>query len=207
MKKPKMRSTEFMKTVETFVKFAAKSVKDPQTLNDITMYDTCITILIIAATSLRIEEVHSLRLEHFIRIRKNLSINIKNKGSVDSERDIAYNKLLENCYVIIAKNRKLYELKALKTTYVNNRFRHYRPNHIRDGCIVVTSIPQLRRKLIEIASILNMSGAIVDTKGFTAFRKYITTLIVSSGENYLASSMNKHSRFNTTTKYYDERSD
>lgn len=205
MQKPKVRSTEFMQSIEKYVTFAAKAVANQQTLDDITMYDTCLTILIIASTSLRIEEVHSLKLEHFKDIRKYKTIKIRSKGSKidDAQRDVVYNKLLESCYVIIAKNRELYKNKARRITHVNNRFRSYRPNRLDADYITVSSIQQMRRKLQEISALLNISDKTKEPNGFTAFRKYITTLLISNGESNLARYMNNHSKLQTTTKYYD----
>lgn len=203
MKKPKARSTEFMKTIEQYVIFAAKAIVNIQTLDDITLYDTCITIIIIAATSLRIEEVHSLRLENFKEMRKSIPVKIKSKGSLvkEAQRDIVYNHLLEACYNALARNRKLYQTKALRITHVNNRFRHYRPNRLEESYVVVSSIQQMRRKLQEVHAILNISGE--GSHGFTAFRKYITTLLMANGESQLARYMNNHSSLQTTRNHYD----
>lgn len=197
-------STQFMSNADKYIKFAARALTQAHTVENITLFDTCLTIMLIAATNLRIEEVHAFTIQHFITIRKHKSVRIKSKGSTveGSKRSILYTRLLGACYNIILRTRKRYEEIVGNITHVNNRYRDYRPNRLSHGYVTVSSITQMRRQLVDMSGIVE-PGSVITTNGFTAFRKFTTTLLVSNGEFGLAQFMNGHSKSHTTANYYD----
>ncbi|AYP97908.1 VLF-1 [Mauternbach virus] len=166
-------------------------------VDDLGQYDTCISILLTISTSLRINEILQLQIDHIPKIEANEPVPIKSKSS-NKPRFIAPNELLLNVFQTINRQRMLVRnnIYAKKDDHASK----YQIQRFNDGYLVISSEDYMRKKLHEIAASLGINSSIL---GFNIFRKHITSVLTSNGGHFIAQSLNNHSSINTTLDHYN----
>lgn len=204
-KETRNSSSDFIKNIHTLIKNAGlylNGVQKDKTIDNTGMYDMCVAILITCSTSLRINEIMQLRLSDIERIRENTPLNIKSKSRGQTLRRIAINDVLNNVFNLILIQRQWYVhfLNTPDFKRLNDQSQRYRLNRVSNDYILCTSISGMRVKLREFAAMADMD---IPYLGFNAFRKFITSLLLSKGGFAVAQSMNNHSNLNTTLDHYN----
>lgn len=204
-KETRNSSADFIKNIHTLIKNAGhylKGVQNDKSIDNTGMYDVCVAILITCSTSLRINEIMQLQLPDIDRIRENTPLNIKSKSRGQMLRRIAINDVLDNVFNLILIQRQWYVdyLKTPEFKRINDQSQRYRVDRVANKYILCTSISAMRVKLREFAAMADVN---VPYLGFNAFRKFITSLLLSKGGFTVAQSMNNHSNLNTTLDHYN----
>lgn len=174
-----------------------KNVYNLIEINDLAMYDACLAIILSISTSLRINEIHQLKLVHFIRIQNSEPVDIVSKTNRNSRVITPNNMLLSVFEAIIAQRNKVRQALVLKKTESSSQIQIKRYNQ---GYVIINSIDYLRKKLKELSASLLIKE---QSLGFNLFRKYITSELVEGGGHLVAQSMNNHSSLNTTLTHYN----
>lgn len=204
-KETRNSSAEFIKNIHTLIKNAGlylKGVQNDKTIDNTGMYDVCVAMLITCSTSLRINEIMQLRLSDIEKIRENTPLNIKSKSRGQTLRRIAINDVLNNVFNLILVQRQWYVdyLNTPEFKRINDQSQRYRLDRVANNYILCTSISGMRVKLREFAAMADIN---IPYLGFNAFRKFITSLLLSKGGFAVAQSMNNHSNLNTTLDHYN----
>lgn len=211
--KLRKQSRATRKSSETFVETARKltercsnyicKVSKSNTIDDIGKYEAAIAALFTVATSLRIEEIRALKMDHLrqIELGEDLAIPVKRKRG---NRFVAANDAL---LAVIASVRSLRDTVA-KTIANSSTEKIMIKRKIRydSGYIFVTSVSFMSSRLHELGADLK-SGLIIKpaTKaslGWNVFRDYISTYLIENNCTDLARMMNNHSSLNTTFENY-----
>lgn len=166
-------------------------------IDDLALYDTCLSVLLSISTSLRINELHQLRLVHLPRIQNSEPVDIVSKSNRNSRVIMPNNMLLSVFEAIITQRPKVRQTIVLKRLEFASQFHIRRYNQ---GYVLINSIDYLRKKLKELSASLLIQN---QTLGFNLFRKYITSELVEGGGHLVAQSMNNHSSLNTTLTHYN----
>lgn len=166
-------------------------------IDDLALYDTCLSVLLSISTSLRINELHQLRLVHLPRIQNSEPVDIVSKSNRNSRVIMPNNMLLSVFEAIITQRPKVRQTIVLKRLEFASQFHIKRYNQ---GYVLINSIDYLRKKLKELSASLLIQN---QTLGFNLFRKYITSELVEGGGHLVAQSMNNHSSLNTTLTHYN----
>lgn len=204
-KETRNSSADFIKRIHTLIKNAGlylNGVQHDKRIDNTVMYDVCVAMLITCSTSLRISEIMQLRLSDIEKIRKNTPLNIRSKSRGQTLRRIAINDVLNNVFNLILVQRQWYVnyLNTPEFKRINDQSQRYRLDRVANNYILCSSISGMRVKLREFAAIGDTE---IPYLGFNAFRKFITSLLLSKGAFNVAQSMNNHSNLNTTLDHYN----
>lgn len=163
---------------------------------DLGQYETCITILLIVSTAMRINDILQLRLINLDEILKNTLVSITIKGGVKT-RFIPKNEILTSIINHINKNREKVE-NFLKYSLSNKDVK--RVDRINNHFVITSSESLLFQKLKQESALNTIKIPIL---GFNSFRKLTTTILIKNGGLGIASALNNHSDINTTEEYYN----
>lgn len=197
----RLMSGEFVRVIGELVNRATTIIKSmyADELKDLAIYDTCLAILLTVSTSLRVQEIHDLRLIHIAKIREDRPVSIRSKG-YKNLRHIALNSLLDNLFVAIEHQRPKVENLIRKDIQIRSNAKHRA--RFDGGYILITSVDFMRKKLRELSS--GIEGLdVTQSFGFNIFRKYITTILTENGGHKIAQTMNNHSSESTTINHYN----
>lgn len=198
--KTRLASAEFVGIVKRLTTKASLIIKETYAadkINDLALYDACLTALITTSTSLRIEEVLQLKLAHIQKIINKEPIGIKSKA-YRNVRSVAPNDLLLSVFAAIkAQRSKVNENIAMKRVDKASKYQRARFDA---GYLIITSANYMRKKLHELAASVSINYKIL---GFNIFRKFITSVLVEGGGHFVAQTMNNHSSLNTTLDHYN----
>lgn len=197
----RLMSDEYMLTMKKIIERAALVIGrayDEEEIENLGMYDACISVLITCSTSLRIHEIMGLKLRHMDEIRNNVPIAVKSKGQ-QNLRNVAPNNLLLSVFRAIEEQRPKV---SRYLQQANNNRRSVRTEAARYEAryIVLSSKDFMRKKLRELAAALTIPRG---TLGFNSFRSFVVSMLVDHGGYELAQSMNNHSSLNTTLDHYN----
>lgn len=197
----RLMSGDFVRVIGELVTRSTKVIRSAYTedIADLAIYDTCLTIILTVGTSLRIQEIHDLKMSHIKLIRDERPIPIRSKG-YQNLRMIAINSLLDMAFVAIEYQRDAVKRCLSKETRIRANQKHQA--RFDAGYIIVTSIDFMRKKLRELSSGIENLDA-TQSFGFNIFRKYITTVVTEQGGHKIAQAMNNHSSESTTVNHYN----
>lgn len=203
-------STEFMNAIRRLVHVAQSFVKSTcsmERIEDLALYDTCLAILFSVSTSLRINEIMQLTMDHLDSIRRNERVFIHSKGSVGhkTQRTIGMNNLLM-AIINVVKSQRQKALAAVQTSHQTNHSPLFKSIRVREKQVIFSSVTFMYKKLKELAatnSIQLPRNEGISSLGFNSFRKYTTTLLVNDGAHMLAKTLNNHSGLGTTLRNYN----
>lgn len=167
----------------------------------LSVYDTCIAILITSSTSLRIHEIMDLQMSHIKRIRDQEPISIRSKGGKNL-RNVVPNDILLAVFSIVERNRDRCKVGA-NNNAVRANVKAYYAQRLRKDYIVLSSVDFMRKRLRELAA-MNECGRIGDRSlGFNMFRSFVSTVLTEGGGHIIAQALNNHSSVNTTIDHYN----
>lgn len=196
----RLASENVVESIKQMIDRASQIIQNVYNLVEITdlaIYDACLCILLSISTSLRINEIHQMKLSHFVRIQNSEPIDIVSKTNRNSRIVTPNNMLLSTFKAIIAQRSKVRQTLVLKKTEFSSQLHIKRYNQ---GFVIINSIDYLRKKLKELSASLLIKE---QSLGFNIFRKYITSELVEGGGHLVAQSMNNHSSLNTTLTHYN----
>lgn len=201
----------FISEAKTIVNHAVEQLKEmeknwPIEL-DVGLLDTYIAILLTVSTSMRINELRQLRVDpHFQQMRNNMDIAVATKGRGTTLRHISLNSLLLSTISYVERTRGRVErsinekiLQHLTAKKVGDSQRA----RLSKKFVLVSSEDFMRKKLHNIAALLNMTIVNSRAFGFNVFRKLITSLLVDHNQLNMARNMNNHSNLDTTLQHYN----
>lgn len=199
-KRTRVSDPQFINNCKTIITRASEIIKEAYNqmyINDLGLYDTALSILLTNSTSLRITEIHQLKLMHIESIQKNEPIGINSKSSKNT-RVVVPNDLLLSVFHAILKQRDRVEGNIIMRK--NDNTTKYQLERFNNDYIIISSIDYMRKKLHELAASLLLK---VNILGFNTFRKYITTVLIDAGAPLIAQALNNHSSVNTTFDHYN----
>lgn len=200
VKTPRINSEEFVVEIKSMVERASEIIKQAYSnasIDDLGMYDACLSILITSSTSLRINEILQLKMSHIPLITSNEPVSIKSKGN-KNVRVIAPNELLLSVFNAIEMQRPKVKANLIykKTDYASK----HQMERFQGNFIIISSEDYMRKKLHELSATISIQKRIL---GFNVFRKFITTVLIDGGGHLIAQSLNNHSTVNTTLDHYN----
>lgn len=199
--KSRLSDDKFVSNIKRIVDRAAlivSNVDSNHKIDDLSMYDTCLCVLLTCVTSLRIHEIRELRMLHIDQMREGVPLSIHTKGN-SSLRTVTFNDHLNSVLKAIERQRT-YVLRNIRSREYDTNFTQKQKRRLNDDYIIITSTDFMRKKLREIAASLIIGPRIL---GFNVFRKYIVTVLVDQGGHLIAQSLNNHTNVNTTLDHYN----
>lgn len=199
--KTRLSDNNFVEKIKNIVDRASYIVGEVyknKGIDDLSMYDTCLCVLITCMTSLRIHEIRELKMSHINHLRQGIPLSIHTKGR-SSLRTVTYSENLEMVLNAIELQRAYVEIN-INDRVSDAKYTQIQRERLLQDYIIITSDDFMRKKLREIAASLSL---FVETLGFNVFRKYIVTVLVDKGGHEIAQSLNNHASVNTTLEHYN----
>lgn len=203
-------SSSFFDIVRAIIKHAAEELAridadrtHKQSIGeDLSIYDTCIAILITSCTSLRINEIYDLQMTHIDQIRNLQPVSIHSKGG-KSLRNIVPNEILLKVFVIIERNRDRC-IVGVNQTHIRTAVRTHYVKRLKTNSIILSSVDFMRKRLRELAASIKDVAINIGTRslGFNMFRNFVSSVLSEGGGHEIAQSLNNHSSVNTTLDHY-----
>lgn len=168
----------------------------------LSVYDTCVAILITSSTSLRIHEIYDLQMSHIAHIRRNEPISLRSKGG-KTLRNVVPNELLLRVFAIVERNRDRC-IVGVRETRARAAVRSHYADRVRDDYLILSSVDFMRKRLRELAASTGEIATRLGNRslGFNMFRSFVTTILSEGGGHEIARSLNNHSSVNTTLDHY-----
>lgn len=208
--KPRRANSSFFDIVRAIIKHAAEELAriDADRLHkqsigeDLSIYDTCLAILITSCTSLRINEIYDLQMQHIDQIRNLQPVSIHSKGG-KSLRNIVPNELLLKVFVIIERNRERCVV-GVNQAHIRTAVRAHYVKRLKTNAIILSSVDFMRKRLRELAASIKDVANNIGTRslGFNMFRNFVSSVLSEGGGHEIAQSLNNHSNVNTTLDHY-----
>lgn len=199
--KTRLSDNNFVENIKKIVDRASHIVGEVyknKGIDDLSIYDTCLCILITCMTSLRIHEIRELKMSHINQLRQGIPLSIHTKGR-SSLRTVTYSENLEMVLNAIELQRAYVEMN-INDRVSDAKYNQIQKQRLLQDYVIITSDDFMRKKLREIAASLSL---FMKTLGFNAFRKYIVTVLVDKGGHEIAQSLNNHASVNTTLEHYN----
>lgn len=196
----RMSDPQFAQLIKKLIEYAAtilNRMDHDAIIDDIGLYDTCVAILIITSTCLRLHETSQLTLGDIVKIQNHEAVYIKSKGDSNA-RIIAENEVLAKVLKLVQKQRNKIEDAVLikKSDYATQ----HQLKRLAEQFIIISSEDYMRKKLRTLSATVYHGK---QTLGFNMFRKYTTSLLIDGGGHLVAQSLNNHSSVNTTLDHYN----
>lgn len=196
----RMSDPDFAQLIKKLIEYAAtilNRMDHDAIIEDIGLYDTCVAILIITSTCLRLHEACQLTLGDIVKIRNHEAVYIKSKGDSNA-RIIAENEVLAKVLKLVQKQRNKIEDAVLikKSDYATQ----HQLKRLAEQFIIISSEDYMRKKLRTLSATVYHGK---QTLGFNMFRKYTTSLLIDGGGYLVAQALNNHSSVNTTLDHYN----
>lgn len=191
---------DFMNLVQKLIDYAAmilNRMNSESEVKDLGLYDTCLAILIISCTCLRLHEACQLTVPDIKKIRNREAVYIRSKGG-SNVRIIAENATLRKVFDLVKKQRGKVE-NAIAVKNLDHATRHQVMRYNK-GYIIISSEDYMRKKLRTLMATIYPERQVM---GFNVFRKYTTSILVDGGGHYVAQALNNHSTVNTTLDHYN----
>lgn len=166
---------------------------------DLGRYEACLAILLSSATSLRIDEIRQLKMEHFRYIRYEQYVPIKTKTS--KSRLIIYSDYLEKIMTLIEQFRDTIKSHVGLNGATKAGMIHAK--RFDDDYVLLTSTSHLQEKLKRVNDEIARSFPTPAKGGFNQYRAFTTSSLIEGGGLNAAQAMNDHKSLTTTLTFYN----